>query len=42
MTKQCQLDVKKILYRVVNAVENGMSKAEAARVFGVSRTEVHH
>ena len=29
-------------YRVVNAVENGMSKAEAARVFGVSRTAVHH
>ena len=29
-------------YRVVNAVENGMSKAEAARVFKVSRTAVHH
>lgn len=29
-------------YRVVNAVENGMSKSEAARVFRVSRTAVHH
>lgn len=29
-------------YRVVNAVENGMSKSEAARVFKVSRTAVHH
>lgn len=29
-------------YRVVNAVENGMSKSEAARVFEVSRTAVHH
>ncbi|URD53725.1 helix-turn-helix domain-containing protein [Chroococcidiopsis sp. CCNUC1] len=29
-------------YRVVNAVENGMSKSEAARVFQVSRTAVHH
>jgi len=29
-------------YRVVNAVENGMSKSEAARVFSVSRTAVHH
>jgi transposase len=28
--------------RVVNAVENGMSKSEAARVFQVSRTAVHH
>jgi len=29
-------------YRVVNAVENGMSKSEASRVFKVSRTAVHH
>jgi transposase len=29
-------------YRVVNAVEKGMSKSEAARVFDVSRTAVHH
>ncbi|MBD3885479.1 IS630 family transposase [Phormidium tenue FACHB-886] len=29
-------------YRVVNAVENGMSKSEAARVFQVSRTAVHY
>ncbi|URD53819.1 winged helix-turn-helix domain-containing protein [Chroococcidiopsis sp. CCNUC1] len=29
-------------YRVVNAVENGMIKSEAARVFKVSRTAVHH
>lgn len=29
-------------YRVVNAVENGMSKSEAARVFKVSRTAVHN
>lgn len=29
-------------YRVVNAVENGMSKSVAARVFQVSRTAVHH
>lgn len=29
-------------YRVVNAVERGMSKSEAARVFKVSRTAVHH
>lgn len=29
-------------YRVVNAVENGMGKSEAARVFKVSRTAVHH
>lgn len=29
-------------YRVVNAVENGMSKSEAARVFKVSRTAIHH
>ena len=29
-------------YRVVNAVENGMSKSEAAKVFNVSRTAVHH
>ncbi|MBD3886507.1 helix-turn-helix domain-containing protein [Phormidium tenue FACHB-886] len=28
-------------YRVVNAVENGMSKAEVARVFQVSRTVLH-
>ncbi len=26
----------------MNAVENGMSKSEAARVFKVSRTAVHH
>jgi len=29
-------------YRVVNAVESGMSKSEAARVFKVSRTAVHY
>jgi transposase len=29
-------------YRVVNAVENGMSKSQAAKVFSVSRTAVHH
>lgn len=29
-------------YRVVNAVEGGMSKSEAARVFNVSRTAVHN
>ncbi len=29
-------------YRVVSAIENGMSKSEAARVFSVSRTAVHH
>lgn len=29
-------------YRVVNAVENGMSKSEAAKVFSVSRTAVHY
>ncbi|MBD3886333.1 helix-turn-helix domain-containing protein, partial [Phormidium tenue FACHB-886] len=29
-------------YRVVHAVENGMSKSEAARVFQVSRTVVHY
>lgn len=29
-------------YRVVKAVDNGMSKSEAARVFSVSRTAVHH
>jgi len=29
-------------YRVVNAVEKGMSKSEAARVFKVSRTAVYH
>lgn len=29
-------------YRVVNAVENGMSKSEAARVFKVSRTAIHN
>lgn len=29
-------------YRVVNAVENGMSLSQAARVFSVSRTAVHH
>lgn len=29
-------------YRVVNAVESGMSKSEAARVFNVSRTAVHN
>ena len=31
-----------LLYRVVNAVENGINKSEAARVFRVSRTAVHH
>ncbi len=29
-------------YRVVNAIEQGMSKSEAAWVFSVSRTAVHH
>lgn len=29
-------------YRVVKAVENGMSKSQAARVFAVSRTAVHN
>ncbi len=29
-------------YRVVNAVDRGMSKSEAARVFKVSRTAVHN
>lgn len=29
-------------YGVVNAVEKGMSKSEAARVFSVSRTAIHH
>ena len=29
-------------YRVVNAIENGMRKTEAARVFKVSRTAIHH
>jgi transposase len=29
-------------YRVVNAIENGMSKSVAARVFKVSRTAVHN
>lgn len=29
-------------YRVVNAIENGMSKSEASRVFKVSRTAIHH
>lgn len=29
-------------YRVVNAVAQGMSKSEAARVFKISRTAVHH
>lgn len=29
-------------YRVVSAIENGMSKSEAARVFSISRTAVHH
>lgn len=29
-------------YRVVNAIENGMSKSEASRVFQVSRTAIHH
>lgn len=29
-------------YRVVNAIEHGMSKSEAARVFRVSRTAVHY
>jgi transposase len=29
-------------YRVVNAIEQGMSKSEAARVFSVSRTAIHH
>ena len=29
-------------YRVVNAIENSMSKSEASRVFKVSRTAIHH
>jgi transposase len=29
-------------YRVVKAVQAGMSKSEAARVFSISRTAVHH
>jgi transposase len=29
-------------YRVVNAIKQGMGKSEAARVFSVSRTAVHH
>jgi transposase len=29
-------------YRVVNAIENGMSKSEASRAFKVSRTAVHY
>lgn len=29
-------------YRVVKAVENGMGKSVAARVFSVSRTAIHH
>lgn len=29
-------------YRVVNAIKQGMGKSEAARVFRVSRTAVHH
>lgn len=29
-------------YRVVKAVHSGMSKSEAARVFSISRTAVHH
>jgi transposase len=29
-------------YRVVNAVESGISKSEAARVFKVSRIAVHN
>lgn len=29
-------------YRVVNAIENGMSKSEASRVFKVSRTAIHN
>lgn len=29
-------------YRVVNAVESGMSKSQAARVFKVSRTAIHN
>ena len=29
-------------YRVVNAIENGMSKSEASRVFQVSRTAIHN
>jgi transposase len=29
-------------YRAVNAVKNGMSKSEAARVFQVSRTAIHN
>lgn len=29
-------------YRVVNAVDKGMSKTKAAQIFGVSRTAVHH
>lgn len=29
-------------YRVVNAVESGLSKSQAARIFKVSRTAIHH
>ena len=29
-------------YRVINAIENGMSKSEASRVFNVSRTAIHN
>ncbi|UBF28658.1 helix-turn-helix domain-containing protein [Kovacikia minuta CCNUW1] len=29
-------------YRVVHAIQKGMSKSEAARVFKVSRTAIHH
>ncbi len=29
-------------YRVVNAIEKGMSKSEASRVFHVSRTAIHN
>ncbi len=29
-------------YRVVNAIENGMSKSVASRVFKVSRTAIHN
>ena len=29
-------------YRVVNAIENGMGKSEASRVFKVSRTAIHN
>ena len=29
-------------YRVVNAIENGISKSQASRVFNVSRTAIHN